>query len=497
MELSCDGGFIADLLENSLLDKSMYDFCVSEVKTKLEQNETEIKKKTKQAEDIVKYLSEEEFKTKKEKRIKYNLIRDLRHIRKNIEKKSCFGGKSLLRSITKLSQMKNKSSKQYALLSEYKNKFREGRSMGVYLTGRACEKGNRKVNFDLTNNKIIFKASKKDKIEIEFFRSKSKKIVKVLAKLQEMALNNAMPITVRIKNDKVCLSYDEEKLSGFSFKEAECREEQSMHITKEAKKEVYIKYCRERDARKAIGKIANRFMSVDLNPEHIGLCIFDKTDDGEQKIILTESIELTGLNTKMKLSSSDLKQIYQNNKRKHEIREAWKYIFGLATHYKCLYFIHEDLNFKPKPKDKKKGKAFNQKTKNFWHRALTEKLMAKYCNILGLINYDVSPVYSSFIGNMTSLYYDPIAASIEIGRRGMNKYTKGSSIYPDIARINQEKLIYLLGENIVNEKDLSWKQLYARISLLRYRNPLGQTCGQIEKNLYTRKSKVKIVQQQN
>jgi hypothetical protein len=64
--------------------------------------------------------------------------------------------------------------------------------------------------------------------------------------------------------------------------------------------------------------------------------------------------------------------------------------------------------------------------------------------------------------------YDPIAASYEICRRGMNLYIKGCSIYPDISSINQEKLNYLLGENV----DSSWNKLYKTIinSGLRYRN---------------------------
>ena len=43
--------------------------------------------------------------------------------------------------------------------------------------------------------------------------------------------------------------------------------------------------------------------------------------------------------------SSDDKQLYQNNKRKHEIKEIWKKIFTLISHHKCAYFVFENLNF--------------------------------------------------------------------------------------------------------------------------------------------------------
>ena len=46
----------------------------------------------------------------------------------------------------------------------------------------------------------------------------------------------------------------------------------------------------------------------------------------------------------------------------------------------------------------------------------------------------------------------------------MNKYLKGSSIYPCISLINQEKLLSLLGENDDQTCD-SWIQLYRIIYL--------------------------------
>jgi len=72
----------------------------------------------------------------------------------------------------------------------------------------------------------------------------------------------------------------------------------------------------------------------------------------------------------------------------------------------------------------------------------------------------------------------------------MLMYIKDYSIYPELERINQEKLTYLLGENPQSEGS-SWKQLYAIISLLRYRNPLFYD-GLTVRNLCSNKSKLKI-----
>jgi len=149
------------------------------------------------------------------------------------------------------------------------------------------------------------------------------------------------------------------------------------------------------------------------------------------------------------------------------LKEIYSFMFDLAIHYKVAYFCIEDLSIKPAQKDVK-VKEFNRKVNNIWKKDLQINLVKKHCNINGIIYREVSPAYSSFIGNMVYNEYDPIASAHEICRRGMNSYIKGCSIYPDISSINQEKLNYLLGENV----DSSWNKLYKTIinSGLRYRN---------------------------
>jgi len=224
------------------------------------------------------------------------------------------------------------------------------------------------------------------------------------------------------------------------------------------------------------------------------LCIFDNID-GEQKTITTKLFDLSELSTSLRFSSSDIKQVKQNNKRKHEIKEVWCQIFELVKHYKVFNFVIEELEFKNKTNTNKNSSELNKQSKNLWHRTLTINLIEKNCNEIGLKLIPIIPAYSSFIGNMIhTSYVDPIASAIEIGRRGMVKYLKGNSIYPCISLINQEKLLSLLGENDDKTCD-SWTQLYRIIYRKRYRNVLSLDNVLSDKYLGNYKSKIRVITQ--
>jgi len=509
-----DDDYIKSLLNNSVLDKSMFDCCISDVKTKLKQHEATKEKKSKKIIDIQKCLDNNEFKTKKEKRKKYNLINNLARIKRNINNNITFGGKALQREITKLHLNIYKTELQltkidikstdYKKFLEYKKElierlglkkleFTSKRKLGIYLIGRACEKGNRKIDFDLINNKITFKPSRDFKIDITF-KTNGKKQKNKLIKIQEMSNLNLMPVTIRLSNEYIHLSYDEELLNGYEFNQLDCKKEQLLALSKESKKEIYIKHKNEQNDRKKVGKLSNRYMAVDLNPKFIGLSIFDDIND-EQKLIHVQCFILSELSTKLSLSSSDKKQVKQNDKRKHEIKEVWKQIFMMCKHFRVYNFVMEDLDFKDKQSKDTVGKELNKQTKNLWHRTLTTNLITKYCNENGLNKIEVNAAYSSFIGNMIHTFFDPISSSIEIGSRGMNKFKKGSSIYPCMNLINQEKLFYLLGENINTTQD-NWIQLYRKTNQLKYRNMLLKDDVLIDYHLGNCKSKVRIVTQQ-
>ena len=93
--------------------------------------------------------------------------------------------------------------------------------------------------------------------------------------------------------------------------------------SKELRKEIYKKFITEQRERKLVNKLNNRYLSVDLNPEFIGFCVVDKLENGEINEIYKECLDLSNLNTKTRLSSTDKKQIKQNDKRKFELCEAY------------------------------------------------------------------------------------------------------------------------------------------------------------------------------
>jgi IS605 OrfB family transposase len=251
---------------------------------------------------------------------------------------------------------------------------------------------------------------------------------------------------------------------------------------KEKRTKIAKSYYKEQEQRQLANKVKDRICAVDLNPEYIGFNITDKN-----KVLFKQVINLTKLNTKLKLSSSDLKQIKQNNKRKHEIREVWKYIFDICKHYKVAKFAMEELNFKEVVNTS--AKEANYKTKNVWHRTLTTDLITKYCNTLGIQLVEVNPAYSSFIGNIKHNYYDPLNASLEIARRGRTKYLKGD-FYPKLERSDLNTMC-LLGLDVSDKSISSWIEAYSyfKHAKLRYRKELN--CS-LEYNLSSHKSCVSL-----
>ena len=506
LDLISDKSFKNDCLNKfNLFDVSMLDSCISEAKIKFDQFETQKSKKIKEIEEIEKILKTETFTTKYERRYKYKLINKLAKLKRNLDKNITFGGKHNLRKITKYKQQLNSpfiENKEEIgkLLEKYHKIYQEKRNLGIYIIGRASDKGNRKFNFDLKNNKIIFKPSKENHFEIKF-KFKSKKTKELLFKLQEMTNNKEIPLSIRLTKTEIHIMYDELKVNNYHF-DIILYKQEIKNISKEQEEERKIiaqKYCKEQQHRMLKNKLSYRYASVDLNPEEIGLSIVDKKDDeGNFNIIYTECVSLKKLNKKLGLKSDNKKVIKQNNKRKHEIKEVWKHIFKLISHYKVGYFIIEDLDFKSK--NKNNPKEFNRKVKNLWHRTLTTSLITKYCNIDGLIKVVVNPCYSSFVGNLCYNYYDPISSSLEIVRRGIVKYKVGNSLYPNEKQINQERLkeilensdlSYLLGENGL-EDGIGFNKLYKLLtnSGLSYRNKSLK--GLSVKNLSSRKSKVLI-----
>jgi len=355
-------------------------------------------------------------------------------IENSLDKDICFGGKNLLRKITKISQEiqykkeiktgkelnEQDISKKLNLLTKYKEEFTKNRQLGYYSIGDRPYYGNRKFSFDLNNKKVIFKPKKGKKIEIEF-SNLNKKRRKELEKIQSMCDEKKIPLTIRLTNEYLYITFDNELLNGYEFNIKEYKKRKLNIQSEDELHELNKEFVLEQEGRKLKSKISNRYMSVDLNPYEIGFVICDG-DVGN--IIYKEFICLNDLSYKLNKSSDDDKQLKQNNKRKYEISEAWNYVFKLATHYKASHFVVEELDFKKK-KVKKNETEFNRVVKNIWHRTLTMNLINKYCFELGIIKVGVDPAYSSLIGNLTYNEYDCIASALELCRRGFIKYKKG------------------------------------------------------------------------
>ena len=139
-------------------------------------------------------------------------------------------------------------------------------------------------------------------------------------------------------------------------------------------------------------------------------------------------------------------------------------LFVKLNHYSCCNFVIEDINsIKIGDYGNKKS---NRKINNVWLRNYITLLIEKYCRFYGIKLIKVNPIYSSFIGNIIYNEYDPVAASVEIMRRGMVKYTKKGKLLPSfhkgvITDLNDNLLFNEMDYNkLLNKNIYSWKELY-------------------------------------
>lgn len=482
LDLLNDKSFNNELkIKFNLLDSWFIQCAKIEAKTKYEQLKTSKEKIKSKINDINFIISNKQYKNKNQL---YKLKNKLSLLNKDLNKNIVFGGKTLLKEITKLKQTYIKTN-NIDLYNEYiikLNKYKNNRILSISSIGEQPQKSNRKYNFDLNNCKLTFKPNAKTKIDIKF--KCSNKQQSILNKIQTYI--GIIPISIKLDNRYVYITFDEEKLFDYEFKTLDYFKEIK---DKDIKKDIYKKYLFEQKERKLKNKVKDRYCAVDLNPEYIGLCIVDKNNFN---IIYKYAIDLTKLNNRLKLSSNDKIQIKQNNKRRYEIFNVWKHIFDICKHYRVSNFVIEELNFKNKV-IKDSNKEFNRKTKNIWHRGITNNMILKYCNMLGIELIEVNAVYSSFIGNLTYNYFDPVSASLEICRRGMNKYIKGNKMFGSIETIDLKKVEnYLSSKNVQcdNVKELTISKLFKHLSGLKYRNSLNNS-EFLENQLKTRKSNIK------
>ena len=298
----------------------------------------------------------------------------------------------------------------------------------ILLRGSSSDSnGNRKALLNIIDeNSIILKLNKKTHINIQLPRlSKNQK--NLLYKLQTKCEVGEANFSLEVNNDYVCIIFDE-----LSVKE------QLKDITKP--------------------QIKNRILSFDMNPNSIGLTVSDWLSEDNKKIIHKEIIDLKKLN-----------DTQSNKKIKYELLETSKYISKLAIHYNCDLVAFEQLNIKSK--DAGKGKKFNKLVNNVWIRNAFINNLKKRCNLNNIKYLEITPHYSSFVGQLTNpAEYDSIGASIELSRRGflVKNNTTGkmipfeSLVYPTYNIVHLTTHWKEMLDGVSNEVD-SWKKLYDMI----------------------------------
>ena len=401
-------------------------------------------------EELEKIISQDSRVCSSMYRFAYNRFKDdivatqvYRILAKTFEDVNCHLRNSAMRKANGLFTLtKNKNKKvhfgkflkfQRGLIS--KDELKESRDVGILSEGEFNQKGNRLFEIDVENGKFIWKRSRYEHYDLIIVEKLNDKRRLILSKLEIMMSEKKIPVTFRLKKDKIYISYDE----------------------KEVEKEKQLK-----------GLFQNRILGIDLNPNYFGISILEFNCKDKFKIIYKEVIDLNELQKKSK------------NKIHFELYEINHHLIRLCKKWKVSKIAVEDLKFKKS--DKFWSKDLNRLCKNKFRYSFIKSHLTTLCNIYGIELVEVNAAYSSIIGNFVhgaATCPDMVAASIEIARRAYKKFEKGW-IYPSY-NITQQRYREVLGNQWKEELELaymSWKGLSGIIkkSKLKYRfqlNPLN------------------------
>ena len=231
----------------------------------------------------------------------------------NGDKRVLFGGKWNL--------------KQYLKGLITKEQFKYNRLLPLCSIGAKNYQGNRLVDFDLPNNRVVYKPSRGIRKEIRFCPVK-KKLAKELAKVQELADQKKMPVTMKFTDKHLLLTYDESLIYNEAYK----------------------------------GLKHNRVLGIDMNPNYIGVSVIEFDKNEEFKILHKDVYDLTALTKSSGKASNDKKSKYLTNKLKHETLTIAHRINRLVNYWKCSKLAVEDLTIKSK--DQNKGRSLNRLCNN-------------------------------------------------------------------------------------------------------------------------------------
>lgn len=295
--------------------------------------------------------------------------------------------------------------------------FRTNRIENFRSIGESPRIGNRKVSFNADSITIKPKRGISVEIPLPSLRGKFKQNYD---KIVELTSLKKMPVTVEVNDQFIYLSFDD----------------------------------KIKDEERVKAPIKGRYLGVDLNPNYIGVSFFD-----QNKCVLD-----TRLYNFKSLTGKNINQ----DKLKHEIREVAIQIGKMAQHYQLEYLFVEELKFKQG--DKGIGKNFNRLTSSQFLYKEFIRMLSKYGKVV-----EVNAAYTSTIGNIVNDQYpDPIAASMEVARRGIeSRVVKGSNaFYPPL--VSRSKLQNRWKEEEVPEFE-TWIELHNWLKTgVRYRVPIPE-----------------------
>lgn len=300
-----------------------------------------------------------------------------------------------------------------------KEDFKESKLMGIMSEGEFNQKGNRLFQIDIVHSKFIYKRKCKEHYDLEIDEKLSEKRKTILARLQLLMSEKKIPVTFRLKKDKLFITYDESVVE---------KEKQFKNL------------------------FNNRVLGIDLNPNYFGISIIEFNRKDNFKVIHKECIDVSEL------------QEQDKNKIKFELYEINHHLLKLCKHWHVSKVSVEDLNFSNKKKFW--NKKLNRLCRNNFRFSIIKSHLQTLCNTYGVEFIEVNAAYSSIEGNFihgNENTPDMIAASIEIARRAYHKFEKGW-FQPRIVTI--QRLKQVLGNQWKEELGLgyqSWKGLAEEI----------------------------------
>ena len=354
-----------------------------------------------------------------------------------------FGGKQLL----------NKRNKHQISKEEWKLQ----RLVPLCSVGEADKKANRKFTI-LSPSQILFKPNKSTHVILNLcsLRKNWKSQLERLLLLQNQKL---LPITYRLDLDYVYITYD----------------------------------CNLTSTSRSKGKILDRILSIDMNPNYLGYDICDWSGEYPNRIVKSEVLSLKPLNDKDNglkskgLNSSSKERTYITNKREYEVIQLAHQIIKQAIYYRCELITIEDLVISPG--NLNKGKKLNKLCNNQWCRDRFVRVLEKLCKLSSIKLLKMPANYSSYTGNLCYRKYnlpDMCLSALEIGRRGYEfnrQYLlKDKDIEKNIVLNNSQEFISNAKQSLeelglhldVDLVDL--KQIFKEVknSKLRYRVQLDE-----------------------